>query len=128
MPAEVHAATNGKGADVVFDLVGGVMFRSALNSLAHGGRLIEIAATGRREVCFDLVDFYHNEARLFGLDTMRINLTASAKVLDRLAPGFLAGEYRAAPIVKTFGLGSAQEAYREVAAGAAGRIVLRPQE
>lgn len=63
LPAEVHAATNGKGADVVFDLVGGVMFRSALNSLAHGGRLIEIAATGRREVCFDLVDFYHNEAR-----------------------------------------------------------------
>jgi NADPH:quinone reductase len=128
LPAEVHAATNGKGADVVFDLVGGVVFRSALNSLAHGGRLVEIAATGQREVCFDLVDFYHNEDRLFGLDTMRIDLTASAKVLDRLAPGFLADEYRAAPIAKTFGLGGAQEAYREVAAGAAGRIVLRPQE
>jgi NADPH:quinone reductase len=128
LAAEVHAATNGEGANVVFDLVGGVMFRSALNSLARGGRLIEIAATGQREVCFDLVDFYHNEDRLFGLDTMKIDLTASAKVLDRLAPGFLTGEYRAAPIAKTFGLGSAQEAYREVAAGAAGRIVLRPQE
>jgi NADPH:quinone reductase len=128
LPAEVHAATNGEGANVVFDLVGGVMFRSALNSLARGGRLIEIAATGQREVCFDLVDFYHNEDRLFGLDTMKIDLTASAKVLDRLAPGFLTGEYRAASIAKTFGLGSAQEAYREVAAGAAARIVLRPQE
>jgi NADPH:quinone reductase len=128
LPAEVHAATHGKGADVVFDLVGGVMFRSALNSLAHGGRLIEISATGQREVSFDLVDFYHNEDRLFGLDTMKIDLTASAKVLDRLAPGFATGEYRAASIAKTFGLGSAQEAYREVAAGAAGRIVLRPQE
>ena len=34
LPAEVRAATGGKGADVVFDLVGGVMFRSAVNSLA----------------------------------------------------------------------------------------------
>jgi NADPH:quinone reductase len=128
LPAEVRAATNDNGADVVFDLVGGVMFRSALDSLAHGGRLIEIAATGQREVCFDLRDFYHNEDRLFGLDTMRIDLTASARMLDKLAPGFLTGEYRAAPIAKTFGLSDAQEAFREVAAGAAGRVVLRPQD
>jgi NADPH:quinone reductase len=128
LPAEVQAVTDGKGADVVFDLVGGVMFRSALNSLAHGGRLVEIAATGEREVCFDLRDFYHNEHRLFGLDTMRIDLTASAQVLGRLSPGFLTGEYRAAPIAKTYGLSNAREAYREVAAGAAGRIVSRPQE
>jgi NADPH:quinone reductase len=128
LPAEVRTATNGEGADVVFDLVGGVMFRSALNSLAHGGRLIEIAATGQREVCFDLVNFYHNEDRLFGLDTVKLDLTASAKVLDRVARGFLTGEYRAAPVAETFGLGWAQEAYRKVAAGTAGRIVLRPQE
>jgi NADPH:quinone reductase len=56
LPAEIRAATDGKGADVVLDLVGGVMFRSAVNSLARGGVLIEIAATGRREVCFDLID------------------------------------------------------------------------
>jgi NADPH:quinone reductase len=128
LPAEVRAATEGKGADVVFDLVGGVMFRSALDSLAYGGRLIEIAATGQREVCFDLRDFYHNENRLFGLDTVKLDLTASARVLDRVTPGFLTGEYRAAPVAETFGLGRAQEAYRKVAAGAAGRIVLRPQE
>jgi threonine dehydrogenase-like Zn-dependent dehydrogenase len=57
-------ATGGKGADVVFDLVGGVMFRNAVNSLALRGRLVEIAATGQREVSFDLADFYHNESRL----------------------------------------------------------------
>jgi hypothetical protein len=33
-----------------------------------------------------------------------------------------------APITETCGLGDAQEAYRKVAAGSAGRIVLRPQE
>jgi NADPH:quinone reductase-like Zn-dependent oxidoreductase len=120
--------TGRKGADVVFDLLGGVMFHSAINSLARGGRLIEIAATGQREVCFDLLDFYHNEDRLLGLDTLKLDLTASAKLLDALTPGFVAGDYRAAPIVVTCGLGEAQVAYRKVAASAAGRIVLHPQE
>jgi NADPH2:quinone reductase len=67
LPAEVRTATGNKGADVVLDLVGGVMFRSALKCLAWRGRLIEIAATGQREVSFDLADFYHNESRLFGV-------------------------------------------------------------
>lgn len=128
LPAEVRAATRGKGADVVLDLVGGVMFRSALKSLSLRGRLVEIAATGQREVSFDLVDFYHNESRLFGVDTLKRDLTASAQVLDALTPGFVAGDYHAAPIEKTCGLGEGQLAYREVGAGAAGRIVLRPQE
>jgi NADPH2:quinone reductase len=128
LPAEARGATGGLGADVVFDLVGGVMFRAAINSLAYGGRIIEIASTGQREVSFDLIDFYHNESRLFGIDTLRHDVTASAKILDALTPGFVAGDYQAAPIAETFGLGGAQEAYRKVAAGAAGRIVLRPQE
>jgi NADPH:quinone reductase len=128
LPAEVRAATDGKGADVVFDLVGGVMFRNALNSLALRGRLVEIAATGQREVSFDIADFYHNESRLYGVDTLKRDLTASAGILEALTPGFLAGDYRAAPVAETCGLGEAQEAYRKVAAGSAGRIVLRPQE
>lgn len=128
LPAAVRAATGGKGADVVFDLVGGVMFRDAIACLALRGRLVEIAATGQREVSFDLRDFYHNESRLFGVDTLKRDLTASAEVLEALAPGFVAGDYRAAPMAETCGLGEAREAYRKVAAGAAGRIVLRPQE
>jgi hypothetical protein len=45
-----------------------------------------------------------------------------------LTPGFVAGDYRAAPIAETFGMDKAQEAYRKVEAGTAGRIVLRSQE
>jgi NADPH:quinone reductase-like Zn-dependent oxidoreductase len=128
LPAAVRAATNGNGADVVFDTVGGVTFRDALSCLAWGGRLVEIAATGQREVSLDLVDFYRNESRLFGVDTLKRDLTASAKVLEALTPGFMVGHYRAAPIAETCGLGKAQEAYRQVTAGVAGRIVLLPQE
>ncbi|HTB02260.1 MAG TPA: zinc-binding alcohol dehydrogenase family protein [Bradyrhizobium sp.] len=128
LPAEVRAATGGKGADVVFDLVGGVMFRDAVNCLALHGRLVEIAATGQREASFDLPDFYHNESRLYGVDTLKRDLVASAEVLEVLTPGFVAGDYHAAPIMETCGLAEAQRAYREVAAGSKGRVVLRPQQ
>jgi NADPH:quinone reductase-like Zn-dependent oxidoreductase len=128
LPAEVRAATDGEGADVVFDLVGGVMFRSAVKSLALRGRLVEIAATGQREVSFNLPDFYHNESRLYGVDTLKRDLRASAAILEALTPGFLTGDYHAAPIAETCRLGEAQQAYREVAAGTAGRVVLRPQQ
>jgi NADPH:quinone reductase-like Zn-dependent oxidoreductase len=128
LPDEIRAATDGKGADVVFDLVGGIMFRSAVNCLALRGRLVEISATGQREVSFDLADFYHNESRLIGIDTLKYDLTASARVLEALTPGFLAGDYRAAPIAATYGLATARQAYRKVAAGTTGRVVLRPLE
>jgi NADPH:quinone reductase len=128
LPAEIRSFTRGKGADVVFDLVGGVMFRSAVNSLALRGRLVEIAATGQREVSFDLPDFYHNESRVFGVDTLKRDLTASAEILDALSPGFISGEYRPAPIEDACALAEAQQAYRKVGPGTAGRFVLRPQE
>src|SRR6202043_2148420 len=113
----------GNGADVVFDLVGGVMFRSAVNSLALRGRLVEIAATGQREVTFDLADFYHNESRLFGVDTLKRDLTASAEVLDALTPGFIAGDSQAAQSPEFRGLGGTRGPYRKVPPGPAGRIV-----
>jgi len=125
--AAVKQAT-GRGADVVFDCVGGVMFRPALACLALRGRLVEISSTGSREVSFDLVDFYHNESRLFGVDTLKRDLVASAKILDALTAGFEAGAYRAAPIAATFPLGEAAAAYKRVADGAPGRVVLHPQE
>ena len=37
-----------------------------------------------REVSFDLADFYHNESRLYGVDTLKRDLTASAAVLEAL--------------------------------------------
>jgi NADPH2:quinone reductase len=89
------------------------MFRAAVNSLALRGRLVEIAATGQREVSFDIADFYHNESQLYGVDTLKRDLTASAEVLAAPTPGFIAGEYRAAPITETCGPGDAEEAYRK---------------
>jgi NADPH:quinone reductase len=125
--AALREANCGRGVDVVFDTVGGIMFGTALDCLALRGRLVEISATGRREVHFDLADFYHNESRLFGVDTLKRDLVASAKILDALTPSFEAGDYHAAPIAESLPLSAVREAYRKVVAGTRGRIVLRPQ-
>ncbi len=125
--AAIRSATGGRGAHVVFDAVGGVLFRSALGALAHGGRLVEISSTGGREVTFDLVDFYRNESRLFGVDTLARDVVASAAVLQALTAGFESGDFRPAPIAACFGLAEAATAYGRVAAGAPGRIVIHPQ-
>jgi NADPH2:quinone reductase len=125
VPAAVKAATGGRGADVVLDCVGGAMFRHALDCLGRCGRLVEMSAAGAREVTFNLADFYHNESRLIGIDTLKLDLTASAAVLAALRPGFESGEYRPATVVRAFPLAEAVAAYQAVAAGEPGRVVLR---
>lgn len=126
VPTAVQNATGGRGADVVLDTVGGVMFRHALDCLAPRGRLLEMSATGAREVSFNLADFYHNESRLIGVDTLKLDLTASAEVLEALSPGFEAGDFRPAPVARVFSLDDAVAAYEAVVRGERGRVVLRP--
>ena len=72
---------------MVLDCVGGVMFRHALDCLALGGRLVEMSVTGARDVTFNLADFYHNESRLIGIDTLKLDITASAAGAGSLAAG-----------------------------------------
>jgi NADPH:quinone reductase-like Zn-dependent oxidoreductase len=125
--AAVRSALGGRGADVVFDTVGGVMFRTALACLAPRGRLVEISATGQREVTFDLAYFYHNEGRIVGVDTLKLDLAAAGDILEALRPGFEDGDYSPPAIARTFPLAQAAAAYQAVADGQAGRVVLRPQ-
>jgi NADPH:quinone reductase-like Zn-dependent oxidoreductase len=127
IPGAVREATAGHGADVVLDCVGGVMFRHAVDCLAPRGRLVEMSVTGAREVSFNLADFYHNESRLIGIDTLKLDLTASGRVLEALRPGFEAGDYRPAPIVRRFALDDAVAAYQAEAGGEQGRVVLLPR-
>jgi NADPH:quinone reductase-like Zn-dependent oxidoreductase len=124
--AAVKAQTGGHGAHVVFDAVGGVMFETALGCLAPKGRLIEIAATGRRRVEFDLLDFFHNESRLFGADSRKLGLVESAAILNQLAPLFDQGSLEATLVHSALPLERGIEAYQTVAAGAAARIVIKP--
>jgi NADPH2:quinone reductase len=125
--AAIRQITDGHGADVVLNAVGGPTFEPSLGMLAHRGRLAVLASPGQRRQSFDLLDFYHNESRMFGVDTLSRDMTASAALLEGLAPGFEDGSYRPPIIDRSVDLDHAVEAYQAVAAGARGRVVLAPR-
>jgi NADPH:quinone reductase len=115
----VFELTEGKGADAVFDTVGGAMFEPALRSLRLGGRQIAIASAGDRRVSFDLVDFYRNLSRLIGVDSTKFTASDVAAMADELRPGFDTGALKAPPI-ETIPFENAVEAYEKIAAGHGG--------
>jgi len=125
-PDEVRRLTAGKGADLVFDTVGGIMFEAALSMAAPRGRVVEIASTGKRRVEFDLTDFYHNETRLIGADSRKRDAIACARLLANLTDDFERGRYTAPIVNARYPLSCAKEAYAAVARGSRGRIVLTP--
>lgn len=115
---EVRALTDGKGADLVLDAVGGPMFEPSLKSLSRGGRQIALSSAKDRRVSFDLVDYYHNLAHLIGVDTMKLTGTEIAGLMNELNAGFQEGHLQAPPVT-AWPLERAIEAYEAVEKGGA---------
>jgi len=112
----IFAATKGKGVDVVFDVIGGAMFEPCLRSLALRGRHIAIASNPDPRVSFNLVDFYHRESRLFGVDSVKLSFQESADILRGLTPGIEDGTFPP-PTIKSRSFADFAEAYRLVGEG-----------
>jgi NADPH:quinone reductase len=112
------------GVDVVYDAVGGVAFETALGLVKRRGRVVEISATGKRRVDFDLIDFYHNETQLLGTDSAKLGVAEAAPILNALVEGFDSGKLQPPLIASSFSLAEGQDAYRAVIAGTSGRVVL----
>jgi len=118
LPELVGTVTAGHGADVVLDVVGGPLLEPCLKCLAHRGRHTAIASTGDGRVTFDLVDFYHREGRLFGVDTLKLGFAESGEVLRGLLKGIEAGAFKP-PLYETVPLERAIAAYEAINAGVA---------
>jgi NADPH:quinone reductase-like Zn-dependent oxidoreductase len=99
---------------------------AALASLAHRGRLVVINAVGPRTAEIDLVDLYHNETRIFGSDSRKLDVVQSAGLLKSLGHHFENGTFRPLPIEAVYPLLDGPAAYEAVAARAAGRVVIQP--
>jgi NADPH2:quinone reductase len=126
LPGGVRAATSGRGVDVVFDLVGGAMFEPCLQSLAFRGRQVAIASNPDPRVAFNLVDFYHNESRLLGVDSLKWSFEEAAGILRSLTPLLESGALPP-PQVEAYPLEQAPQLYRDIAASAVkGKPVLVP--
>jgi NADPH:quinone reductase len=124
---QLRDATEGHGADIVFNTVGSPYFAAANQAMAILGRQIFIS-TIDRAVPFDIFAFYRGRHRFIGLDTLALDSGECATILDSLRPGFESGALRPFPVLEanTYPLARAAEAYRAVLAGAADRVVLAP--
>jgi NADPH:quinone reductase len=112
---KVMQLTAAKGVDVVFDTVGGPLFEPALRSLGFKGRQVAISSAGEPRVSFNLMDFYHKFARLFGVDSYGLTSHEVGEIADELCPGFETGALKPPPI-EIVPFEKAVEAYSEVAA------------
>ncbi|WP_413800751.1 quinone oxidoreductase family protein [Streptomyces iranensis] len=124
--SEIKRVTAGKGADVVYDAVGGVTTPTALASLARRGRLVVISAVGSGTVEIDLVGLYRNETRVYGCNSAHYDLVESGARLQRLAPFFDSGDLRPQPIAGRHSLQDSVDAYRAVENRVRGRSVICP--
>ncbi|THD57526.1 MAG: zinc-binding alcohol dehydrogenase family protein [Phenylobacterium sp.] len=128
LTAEARRLTDGRGVDVVLDVVGGPLFEPSLRSLRVGGRQVAIASIGSGRVEFNLVDFYHDLHRLIGVDTLKLTGSHIARIMDALRPGFEDGHLRTSSL-QTWPLHQAVDAYEAVAAGDGSRKhVLLPRQ
>jgi NADPH:quinone reductase len=112
---EVQKITRKKGVDLVLDTVGATLFEPCLRSLAIGGRQIAIASPANPRVEFNLIDFYHKQTKLFGVDTVKMTGREIATALDQICAGFDSGHLRA-PQIEVSPFGKVIEVYRGLAA------------
>jgi NADPH:quinone reductase-like Zn-dependent oxidoreductase len=116
--------TDGRGADMVLDTVGGALFEPAVKSLRFGGRLTGLHSHERVE--FDLVEIYSYERHVTGLASVFMDGAHCANIFDQLAALFDRG-LLTPPATKTWSLKDSALAYQTVQDGSAGiKQVLLP--
>jgi NADPH:quinone reductase-like Zn-dependent oxidoreductase len=121
----VLALTDGRGADLVLDTVGGALFVPALRSLRYDGRMVGLHG-GTEPVTFDLNEIYNRQLHVTGLATVFYDGAHVARIFDQFRALFDHG-LLAPPAVKTWPLEKSAEAYQTVIDGSAGiKQVLLP--
>jgi NADPH:quinone reductase-like Zn-dependent oxidoreductase len=125
----IAALTEGRGVDVIIDIVGAPYFQRNMDSLAFDGRLVEVATQlGTRVESFDLLQVMRKRLTVTG-STMRPRTTAqkaaiAAELRRQVWPLLDAG--RVAPVIHAvFPLEQAAEAHRVMESSAhIGKLVL----
>lgn len=127
LAATVKAKTANKGANVIIDTVGGEMVSKALAALAPGGRLTEITVPpNQQQISIDLLNFYRNQLRLIGVNSLEWTVRDCATILALLNPGFEAQALRAPGAINRQDLDRAAQAYQQVMNHTKNKVVLIP--
>ncbi|MDX6389320.1 MAG: hypothetical protein QOJ73_383 [Streptosporangiaceae bacterium] len=118
--------TDGRGADLALDTVGGALFEPALRSLRFDGRMVGLITGPEPQAGYPLAEIYNRQLHLTGLASVFMDGADVARIFDQLRPLFDRG-LLAPPAVKTWPLENSGEAYQTVLDGSAGiKQVLLP--
>jgi NADPH2:quinone reductase len=113
--AEVHAATGGKGVDVILDMVGGDYVPKELKCLADDGRLVFIAFLRGPKAELSIVELMQRRLTISGSTlrprTVQFKGAIATSLRDKIWPLIDAGKIRP-QVYKTFALEQAAEAHR----------------
>ena len=126
--AEVQAATDGRGADVIFDPVGGDVFDKSTKCIAFEGRLVVIGFTSGRIPQARANHLLVKNYAVVGLHWGLYNQRAPHLVAEAMAELYrLRAEGKLAPLVEVVPLAEAPDAMARVAGRAStGKLVLVP--
>jgi NADPH2:quinone reductase len=126
VPAEVARLTDGRGANLVLDLVGGDTFAASLRAVGRAGNVVALANVALAPSTIDTRDFYPRNVHIHGFqitDLMehgydpRPDLRELLEALDK-------GRF-SVPIDATFPLSDAAGAHRRLESRAAlGKVIL----
>lgn len=119
LPDAVMKLTQGHGANLVFDVVGGPIFEACLECLSLSGRQVAISCVGDPRVSFNLVDFYHKQAHLIGIDTLKLSFEECANILKSLVSGIEKGIFTPPNEIEEVTLNNSIKAYEEINNGKA---------
>ena len=119
----VQQVTDGRGANVILDTSGSV-FDECIEAAAMEARIAVIAAPPDGNSDFNLRMVYRKELRIFGVDTRRLDVAASAKLLAQMSGEFESGAFKV-KLGQPRPLAEALAAYEESSRGRR-RIYLRP--
>jgi len=120
----VREATQGRGADLALNGVGSNIMAPLFLALAEQGRQVVYSAVGGREFPLDILSLYRRQQALLGLNTATFDTIQCAEILNEMAPLFDSGAVGPSAIVERIPLSRAGEAYKKVASGKSGKIVL----
>ncbi len=90
-------------------------FEEGLKCLAQRGRQIAITSLGDPRVALNLVDFYHKESTLVGVDSLKLSFAECGDILRQLVPLIEAGKITP-PLVEEVSPDKAIQAYEKVLA------------
>jgi len=125
---EVVRITDGKGANVILDLVGASYFEENIRSIAYQGRLILVGLTGGRTANIDLGAMLFKRASVIGTSLRARGTEEKAVVTQRFSNDvlpLLASEKVVPTVDRVFAASVVAEAYRYLASNESfGKVIL----